>query len=1192
MIAIVGFITVILVSAVAIYNYVSFYDNNKKIDGKIATAEKKAKLATEMEHQEHAVELDKAKTEVGVNVLKARREADTNLKSATTQLRNELNEASKTLNKTITDYVVDILKSIGLLRADQQASWLDYSATKADYQATKTDYTATKADLQNTKDEFYKTRKDYLATNTDFLNTKADYQGTKKDYLDTKSDYQQVKADYQDTKKQYFGTKDLLNTTRTELSGLSSKYNDTNKDFLDVKGQYLSTKDLLNTTRTDFLDTKKDYQATKAVLATQMKGLYDSTNVISGLQGSIKTTSDDLTGYKKSNDSRLFSLNTNLLETTAKVDKSKNDLDKVFVRFETVDKRVGEVQTKADTIEKASGALTGRVDAIDKRLQEQQLTQSGATSSLKDVIGQSLTTKSVNTGDLIVNNSTKVNGLTAGEVNIPNGRLRVGRTDKDKFPQGWGSGVHSWDVYANGTVGAGVDGNLGAYMNSAGMVKGKDINADNKVTTKDLDVLGSANIKNNNVIQFGDGITKEANAGKIGYGTFDGNDSLNIVGAGKDTSSRHVRVWDRLTVGDKITANNANIIQNTEVNDVDLKGTLWFGKNDGSSDPYSLRKISKDNVSSLRFTINDDADESVEIWGHSCASGDCSSAGTLKHKFSATGDAQHEGNLLVKGVASLNSLDVKGKLVVNGVEVKGGTPVSSPAAVGLDPRFNSISREGDNDWLRIRGTKDNGTAMYNGVSINEGGLAVGQFGRPAHQGIAVHGNKPLEFGTGGEIKKQVDAGKMGYQVFSDALDIVGAGTGNSDRKVKIWDNLDVGGKLTAGGKEIKPISDDPAFNTITANSTANINGDVVLGGGNNWIVHTPNDNRTDMWITPSGTYNNGDWNWENALKLSKDGRADIKNMDVRGKLTVNGQEVKAGGTQFNSSITTDIAMNDKGVYLRGPDDKNHYVKYAQNVDGPRIQGVGGGSLGTVDGKSQLSWGNDNVTLDSELRVKGNKTINFGSDVQGKETNAGKIGYGTFDNNASLNIVGAGKPGEARKVRVFDKMTIEKDLEVGGKLTVGGQEIKSGGQGPPGPQGPPGKDTFGTTTFNDRIVVNGGGWYNSFNGKSESLFKGEVAVENGGGFWHTHFNHKNQGLNYIRGHTEHENDLNVKGNFCVQGVCINGDHLRMLKGEKPIRVQANYDHKKGHGRHLRYNSDGNADFLGGIGEWEKVFLKMA
>jgi len=46
--------------------------------------------------------------------------------------------------------------------------------------------------------------------------------------------------------------------------------------------------------------------------------------------------------------------------------------------------------------------------------------------------------------------------------------MKVNRTASDKWPGGWGEGVHSWDVYANGTVGAGVDGNLSTYMNSGG----------------------------------------------------------------------------------------------------------------------------------------------------------------------------------------------------------------------------------------------------------------------------------------------------------------------------------------------------------------------------------------------------------------------------------------------------------------------------------------------------------------------------------------------------------------------------------------------------------------------------------------------------------------------------------------------------------------------------------------------------
>jgi hypothetical protein len=40
--------------------------------------------------------------------------------------------------------------------------------------------------------------------------------------------------------------------------------------------------------------------------------------------------------------------------------------------------------------------------------------------------------------------------------------------------------------------------------------------------------------------------------------------------------------------------------------------------------------------------------------------------------------------------------------------------------------------------------------------------------------------------------KQVDAGKICYQKWSDGVDIVGAGTTNDSRKVKVWDRLQVG----------------------------------------------------------------------------------------------------------------------------------------------------------------------------------------------------------------------------------------------------------------------------------------------------------------------------------------------------------------------------------------------------------------
>jgi hypothetical protein len=46
------------------------------------------------------------------------------------------------------------------------------------------------------------------------------------------------------------------------------------------------------------------------------------------------------------------------------------------------------------------------------------------------------------------------------------------------------------------------------------------------------------------------------------------------------------------------------------------------------------------------------------------------------------------------------------------------------------------------------------------------------------------GSIALEFGGG--VVKEVNAGKIGYQKFSDALDIIGAGTTPTNRKLKFW----------------------------------------------------------------------------------------------------------------------------------------------------------------------------------------------------------------------------------------------------------------------------------------------------------------------------------------------------------------------------------------------------------------------
>eukprot|EP00798_Chlamydomonas_sp_ICE-L_P002893 gene2893-biopygen8738 len=62
-----------------------------------------------------------------------------------------------------------------------------------------------------------------------------------------------------------------------------------------------------------------------------------------------------------------------------------------------------------------------------------------------------------------------------------------------------------------------------------------------------------------------------------------------------------------------------------------------------NTDNYTLRKVVHGvDKSSLRLTINDNSDEVFEIWGDSCANGECGGEGAVAHKFTADGNAWHK----------------------------------------------------------------------------------------------------------------------------------------------------------------------------------------------------------------------------------------------------------------------------------------------------------------------------------------------------------------------------------------------------------------------------------------------------------------------------------------------------------------------------------------------------------------------
>lgn len=90
-----------------------------------------------------------------------------------------------------------------------------------------------------------------------------------------------------------------------------------------------------------------------------------------------------------------------------------------------------------------------------------------------------------------------------------------------------------------------------------------------------------------------------------------------------------------------------------------------------------------------------------------------------------TGDKGDKGLLGNKGdKGDQGPLGDRGDKGIQGVQ---GIPGTQGVGYNIDTQLNSITRSAG-DWLRIYGTPTNGTALYNGLSLYDGGgLAVGKF---------------------------------------------------------------------------------------------------------------------------------------------------------------------------------------------------------------------------------------------------------------------------------------------------------------------------------------------------------------------------------------------------------------------------------------------------------------------------------
>ena len=78
-------------------------------------------------------------------------------------------------------------------------------------------------------------------------------------------------------------------------------------------------------------------------------------------------------------------------------------------------------------------------------------------------------------------------------------------------------------------------------------------------------------------------------------------------------------------------------------------GRISFGEGQ-DNDPYHLRKIGNADSNHLRLTLNDNNNESLQIWGDSCKGDKCApDGGNFKHGLYTNGNAKHTGDIIMNG---------------------------------------------------------------------------------------------------------------------------------------------------------------------------------------------------------------------------------------------------------------------------------------------------------------------------------------------------------------------------------------------------------------------------------------------------------------------------------------------------------------------------------------------------------------
>lgn len=265
------------------------------------------------------------------------------------------------------------------------------------------------------------------------------------------------------------------------------------------------------------------------------------------------------------------------------------------------------------------------------------------------------------------------------------------------------------------------------------------------------------------------------------------------------------RIYDDPSAGNQLWAEQ----QTLTVDKGYFSVLLGEGSDVGSEPRPALSTLFADNTASDRF---------VEITVKGIGSGGSDStilprlrlltspyAFLAQRALNLQGTSNTASGLTLNGLTTVSNLSVSGKLILDSTGRNTGSVSSAAVTFGVSSGEGIASK-------RNAGGNQNGLDFYTAslprLTIDNGG------------NVGILGTKVLEFGRG-TAGKENNAGKIGYGTWtSDSLDIVGAGTNGTSRKIKLWCE----GGVTASG-------------TVTAPAFSG-NGTIPLGGIIMWSGST------------------------------------------------------------------------------------------------------------------------------------------------------------------------------------------------------------------------------------------------------------------------------------------------------------------------------------------------------------------